>query len=125
MTIREAIETADSLRPNAYSTEQKVQWLSVLDGQIQKEILSTHEGWAGATGAYTPQTDPDQQLLLPQPYAAEIYRFWLESRIDLANGELSRYNSSITLFNNAYLTFQDWYNRTHRPLRRVARFRYY
>ena len=34
MYISEAIETADKLKPNAYTREDKVKWLSDIDKQI-------------------------------------------------------------------------------------------
>ena len=39
MTAGEAIAAADALRPNQYSTAQKLQWLRRLDGQIRAELL--------------------------------------------------------------------------------------
>ena len=38
MTINEAIEMVDRLKPNQYEHEQKVGWLSKLDGMIYEEI---------------------------------------------------------------------------------------
>ena len=44
MTIAEAIQRVDTLRPNRYKDKEKVMWLSELDGQIFTEILMAHEG---------------------------------------------------------------------------------
>ena len=44
MTIIEAINRADRLKPNTYSQQDKVNWLSTLDGIVKKEIIDTHEG---------------------------------------------------------------------------------
>ena len=41
MTINEAIEQLDKLKPNAYETAEKVRWLSELDGQITDELLES------------------------------------------------------------------------------------
>ncbi len=43
MTISEAIGAIDRLRPNQYSREEKVSWLSDLDGQIYTEILQRRQ----------------------------------------------------------------------------------
>ena len=42
----------------------------------------------------------------------------------MENGETGKYNQSITLYNNAFLTFQNWYNRTHIPLPSATRFKF-
>ena len=44
MTIIEAINKIDALKPNNYSQGDKIGWLSTLDGIIKKEIIDTHEG---------------------------------------------------------------------------------
>ena len=125
MTIEEAISRLDRLRPNQYSCEDKVRWLSQLDHMAANEIYASHEGWQpGDFTPYTEATDTDTPLLLPAPYSGDIYQYWLEAQVDRCNGEIARYNTSITLFNTAYQRFRDWYHREHRPLRRVECFRY-
>ena len=47
MTIMDAIERVDTLKPNQYTEEQKVRWLERLDGQLFLELVCTHEGAAG------------------------------------------------------------------------------
>ena len=122
MTIREAIEQTDALKDNQYSQEQKIKWLSDLDGLITKELVMTHEGNTGEefTG-YGGNTDVETVLLVPFPYS-DVYRWFLESRIDLSNGEIAKYNNSVSLYNNAYLTYTDYYNRTHMPVQKVTHF---
>ena len=44
MTIIEAINRVDSVKPNTYSQQDKVHWLSNLDGVVKREIIDTHEG---------------------------------------------------------------------------------
>ena len=44
MTIQEAINKIDTLKPNSYSNADKIAWLSNLDGIIKEEIIDTHEG---------------------------------------------------------------------------------
>lgn len=43
MKLIEAINRADELRPNDFTREQKIAWLSALDGIIKNEITDTHE----------------------------------------------------------------------------------
>ena len=43
MTIIEAINKVDSLKPNGYTQSDKVGWLSVLDGAIKRSVIDTHD----------------------------------------------------------------------------------
>ena len=43
MTIKECIDIVDQLKPNQYSTFDKVRWLSQLDQNIMNDIILTHE----------------------------------------------------------------------------------
>ena len=116
MTIVEAVTKIDELKPNGYSQFQKIIWLSNLDAQIKAEIIDTHEGAEDVTFTdYTENTDIDTVLLVPTPYE-DLYLAWLEAKIDYTNGEYTRYNNSITLFNERYAAFSRYYNRTHMPI---------
>lgn len=115
MTIIEAIQAVDSLKPNTYSQPEKIQWLSELDGTIKAEIIDTHEGGEDIVfNGYDVNTPLETELIVTAPYD-RIYKSWLESRIDYANGEFTRYNNSVTVFNTDYLSFQRAYNRKHMP----------
>ena len=122
MTIIEAINRIDSLKPNNYTQEDKRFWLSNLDGIIKTEIIDTHEGSENVTfNGYDVDTALDTVLLVPVPYD-DIYLKWLEAQIDYTNGETQRYENSMIAFNNAYETFQRFYNRTHMPKGKSIKF---
>ena len=115
MTINEAIQAVDSLKPNGYSELEKIEWLSELDGTIKAEIIDTHEGAEDTSfNGYNEQTPLEQELIVPYPYD-RLYKSWLESRIDYANGDYAKYNNSVTVFNTDYLSFQRAYNRKYMP----------
>lgn len=115
MTIIEAINKIDSLKPNNYSQEEKVGWLSTIDGRIKAEIIDTHEdGDGGVFNGYDSGTSLSTELLVTAPYD-ELYIRWLESQIDYANGEYGKYNNVKSMFNTAYSDFERHYNRTHMP----------
>lgn len=119
MTIDEAIRMADGLKPNMYTIEQKVAWLNALDGRLFRDVILTHEHAEDAT--FTPYDwtgDLQDELIAPAPYD-EVYRWWLESQIDLANAEATKYNSSSMMYNTALDNFTAWYNRTHMPIRKT------
>lgn len=124
MTIQEAVNLVDRMKPNQYDHETKVQWLSKLDGMIFREVIATHEGGTLTAFDGYDASDPDVVLLVPYPYDEDVYNYFLQSQIDKENGEMAKYNQSIVLYNNAYQTFWNWYNRTYRPLPAEAAFRF-
>ena len=115
MTVMEAIAHVDTVKPNCYSQDEKLRWLSVLDGTVKAEIIDTHEGAEEVAFApYDGHTDFLRELLVPAPYD-EVYIRWLEAQIDYASGEYGKYNNSVKLFNTAYAAYEKYYNRTHLP----------
>ena len=122
MTIIEAINHIDSLKPNSYTQQDKILWLSNLDGIIKNEIIDTHEGSENVTfDGYDAETALDTVLLVPAPYD-DVYIKWLEAQIDYVNGETNRYMNSMIMYNTAYSTFERFYNRTHMPRGRKLKF---
>lgn len=116
MKIIEAINKLDALKPNAYSYEDKVAWLSRVDAMIKKHIIDTHEGAEKISfEGYRPDTDMQTVLLAPEPFE-ELYLRYLEAQVDYHNMEYDGYNQSILLFKAAYNSFERWYNRNHMPL---------
>lgn len=116
MTIIEAINGIDLLKSNTYSKEQKILWLSILDGIIKKKIIDTHEGAEAVTfDGYTEDTSDETVLLVEAPFE-DIYIKWLEAQIDYANGEYGKYNNSVSMYNTAYSEYERFYNRTHMPI---------
>lgn len=116
MTLIEAINRINVLKPNTYSQEEKVSWLSTIDGIIKKEIIDTHEGADEVVfNGYNELTSLSTVLLVPEPYD-DIYLRWLEAQIDYANGEYARYNNVVQAYNDAYSAYFRHYNKTHMPL---------
>lgn len=123
MTIEQAVTMVDRMRPNQYDHETKVRWLSKLDGMVWLEVLCTHA--CNPVKVFRGYDDalPDTPLLVPEPYADDVYNYYLQTQIDKENGEIAKYNQTMALFNSAYKTFADWYNRTHLPLPPRSQFR--
>lgn len=122
MLIREAIDRIDSLKHNTFTQGEKVEWLSRLDGLVKAQVIDTHEGGEDvAFMPYTERDDMETKLLVPAPFD-NVYVLWLEAQIDYYNGEMARYNNSMTMFNTAYENYQRWYNRTHLPIGKPFRF---
>lgn len=116
MTIIEAINKVDALKPNAYTQSDKIGWLSLLDGMVMRDIIETHEGFEEVTfDGYTDESDLDTKLLVDAPYD-DMYVIWLESKIDYYNAEYQKCNNAITRYNDLYQAFANDYNRHHMPL---------
>lgn len=115
MTIQEVIERVDELAPNQYSEEQKMHWLSDFDAKVFHEVFLTHERGCGVMCPFDTYEDAEKDLLIPAPYASDVYCYYLLSRIAESNAEIQKYNLYSTLFNEAYKTFSDWYNRNRMP----------
>ena len=115
MTIMEALNRIDELKPNSYSTSEKIRWLSTLDGLVKTRVIDTHEGGESVQfNGYTEDIDLDTVLLVEDLYA-DVYIKWLETQIDYANGEYAKYNNTAMAFNSAFTEYTNYYNRTHMP----------
>ncbi len=116
MTIAEAITMADTLRPNQYTDDMKIGWLSKLDGMVHTQILARHLPAPEDFSGYGADTDMTGELLVPYPFDEDVYNYFLQSQIDKENGEIPRYNQSVTLFNSALEQFGREYHRCHTPV---------
>ena len=115
MTIIEAINKVDALKPNSFSQDDKIGWLSKLDGIIKSEVIDTHEGAEDIVFVgYDSDTSLSTELLVPAPHD-ELYIRWLEAQIDYANSDINRYNNGMAMYNAALGAFEKHYNRMHMP----------
>ena len=114
--MEQAVKLVDALEPNGYSRDQKVRWLSALDGRVFREVLQQYEDCPMQCFAGYVDAQGSTCLLVPFPYDEDVYSFYLQSRIALENGEAARYNRAVTLFNSAFQAFEKDYRRNHRPM---------
>ena len=115
MTILEAIQRADLLRPNQLDPAVKLRWLSTLDGQVHRELLRAFPETPEPFTGYGEDTELRQTgLLIPYPYD-ELYLHYLLMRLDLEHGELDRYNADAAAFNRLWQSYAAAYCRGHRP----------
>lgn len=122
MRAIDMIERVDLLEPNDYSPEQKLHWLSSLDGKVFRELVETHEG--AAAESLPSYVNGDEELLIGAPYGEDVYYYYLQAMIAAENSETQRYNKRMTLFNSAYTAYAAHYARTHRPKRGGDAFRF-
>ena len=114
MTLDKAIALCDQRRPNQYSREDKVEWLSNLDGRIFQDVLATHEGELPDFSGYDADTPGDTELLAKYPHD-ELYMLYLFAMVDFHNNDLQRYNASAAMYGQAYMEYQAWYTRNYMP----------
>ena len=116
MTLAEVLERIDRERPGESTEEEKLRWLSQVDGQWYREMVLTHEGAEETTFApYTTDGDKSVALLIAPPYD-EVYIHFLYMQTDQRLGEIDRYNNDAALYNQGMLEARQAYNREHMPL---------
>ncbi len=111
MTIQSLFDETDALVPNFYTAAQKLKWFNDLEYKIYKEIFT--EFYPGDLSDYEDHTDTAEAPSVDNAYGREMYLHYLIAQIDFYNDEYSKYNQAITLFNNAYKAFEDYYTRTY------------
>ena len=92
MTPTELITIVDRVAPNAFDSEDKLRWLMQLDDEMRAELFPD-----------APETaDRTEELLIPDPWAEEIYTAYLQACMAWADEEDARYDRFILRFNDAY-----------------------
>lgn len=117
MTIKDCIDIVDNIKPNQYTIKDKVMWLSFIEQIIINEVLKTHEGYDGRYDDFEGYSENKLSvtLIVPSPYDI-LYQEYLKMMIDKENGEIARYNNSMTSYNAHMLEYRKHYNKTHMPL---------
>ena len=122
MTLKDAITKFNAVCKNNIKDELKIEWLSLLDNTVHKEIILTHKNPALTTFTpYNKNTSEDTVLLVDDPYS-DVYLKYLAMKKDLYYSDIARYNNNLALFSVAYLDFQNYYNSQHIPLKKVEYF---
>ena len=124
MTLQEALDQVDELKPNMMSRKLKIKYLTEIEQLIHDEIVMAHEHTEeqAIRPAYSEQSDEGTVLIVPDPYSM-VYVYWLMSKIDIQNQEDARYNIDRAYFENAYDTMSDWWTRAHMPVQRTREIR--
>lgn len=113
MQIIQAINQIDSLKPNTYSTTQKIFWLSQLESMVKRLVIDTHEGGEKIPfNGFDENTDTRTVLFMPAPFDM-AYVYWLEAQIHYANEDIDMYNSAIMMFNTSFSEYKADYKRNH------------
>ena len=121
MTVMEAIEEVDKLKPNLFDVANKISWLSRLDYRVYHELWETHQhDTLPEYNGYT-KDDTDTELLVEEPWA-EMYVFYLSAMIDFHNMEYDGFNASNAMFENKWSEYANHYNQEHMPLTAVKQY---
>jgi len=125
MTVKNIVDLVDTKEPNSYTIDEKVAWLSNLDGKIFEEVLKKYKEFDpdDEFTPYSTSTYATDTMLIGNPYGEDIYVHYLIAMIAQGNAETPRYNQQITLYNTAYSQWWNHYNTTHTPLGK-PRFRF-
>ena len=115
MTAGELIAQVDALRPNHYTVEEKLRWLRRIDGQVLRELEETHTQSGTELPAFPADYTEETELRVGFPYDSELYTAYLFCQIDLHNGEIGKYNQSMSLLSAAWRQLADSMNRDRLP----------
>lgn len=107
MTPNKAIEIIDGLRPNTYSEEIKLGWISELDGMVKRLVIQDDN-----VIPYSYPEDMDRELLIEAPFD-NVYVLYLETMIDYYNREYGNYNNSAMMFEARFTEYKKAYIREH------------
>lgn len=113
MTISEAIARLDLQKQNTCTRQEKLCWLSELDGLIKAQILDAYENPPAVLLPYGDPLPEDGVLLAEPPYDS-MYLWYLEAKIDYQNGEINRFNNAMALFQSCFREYAAQYHRDHK-----------
>lgn len=115
MTVNELIARFNDERQNTETPDNLIARIRQLEEVVLEDVILTHENKIEEPEHYFDDWGVTSQLLIPVPYI-DAYINYLDMYVQLKLNQLGRYNNASALFNNAYIAYQQWYNRTHKPL---------
>ena len=107
MKVRQAIDMANKMKPNAFPEEIILRWLNECEGRIQVEI---HQKDLSEVKTYVLPEDDLTDLLVQFPFD-RLYWMYLAAMIDNATGEYSNYQNSMQQVNAAIKEYHAWWMR--------------
>ena len=117
MKITDIIKEIDECKPNGYSEQQKLRWIAQLDGQIASEIMLMAPEQVQQVCNYPYPKGLEVEPLVSFPFD-DIYRQWLTTMIDYTDGEMTKYNGSLTMFEFTYNKYATWFLNKYDPAQR-------
>ena len=114
MTIREVVDTADRMRPNAHTMQDKLRWLTGVERMVA-DFMNLHENTNIPMPVYKEGMDIENTEVLLDYTDAEVYTLWLVMKYDLHNGDYESYNNMAMAYNDQMKMWEAEYRRTHMP----------
>lgn len=111
---------------STYSANNKSTAVKILTVSADQKTLTFAEdtfsvsGETGDSGTATVTFSGANTELLVYPPHDKLYRSYLQAMIFFANGEYTKYNNSIALFNLHMSEYMEWYSRIYNPSSEVA-----
>lgn len=116
MKVTEALSLFDELKPNSYSQDTKIGWLSDLDKNLINIVFKNRANNPAAEWEpYTAGNAGITELLVPDAHK-EVYMTYLAYKVDYYNGEYERFNNSALLYNTHLQDFMSDWNRENQRL---------
>lgn len=111
MTIQEVIDFTDRVKPNDFTEDDKVKWISNVEGMVQTQIFLQ------APVEFITYHWPDDKntVLLVDPPFEKLYLTYMQAMIDYHNGEYGNYQNTMTMFNSDFNEFMQWFANMYRP----------
>ncbi len=112
MKVKDAIDYANEMKPNAFSTKTLLGWLNALEGRIAADVFLLSK--VEIDQLQLTEEDMGTTLLVDPPHD-DIYPLWLQAKIDEANGEYDKYQNSMQIYNEHYGNFVCWFVNQYEP----------
>lgn len=119
MKLGELLTIVDELKPNHYSAARKIKWVDDLEHRIYEQVIYSHENEENLKYTKINEDSDYNTELVGSGIFEDMYRFYLESMIDLSNQEINKYNNSASMFNEFYENYKDWYRTKHMPVHKT------
>lgn len=119
-TVKQVLEQVDAMLPNQYTTAEKRRWLLQAEGFVVREV---HQPHAGGEETEVPPEDTGRTRCCWCSRPMTSCTALCGAQIHYANGEMERYNNACAAWNNALLTYRDFWCRSHMPRQGVKALR--
>lgn len=114
MTIAELVAWCDRVKPNGFTTPDKIAWINEVESVIQLQVLLIDPM---KVRVYDPIDDLDTELIAQPPWD-KVYRSYLVAKLDEANGEYNKYANTYQTYNNHIGEYQRYIARVYNPAER-------
>lgn len=117
MTVLQAIQNADEIRPNAIPDRRKARFAYELEGNFAEMM-----GVDVPENNYGTGDEATHELLMPYP-KDRVYELYIAAMIDHEQMDFDLYNADILIANDAIDDAKAWWKRTHGGDQRGRRFK--